>query len=116
MTPLRHTTIPRLELAAATVSAKMSDFVRNELEYKEICEFFWTDSQAVLGYCDGSISRPKIPVTRLNTTQRRVVSFCFNPTSTLTLRGTGTQAFPKGGTVATLPPSLKDTVLVARSL
>ena len=43
LTPLKHTAIPRLELAAA----KMSDFVRNELEIRE---FFWTDSQAVLGY------------------------------------------------------------------
>ncbi|XP_015749621.1 PREDICTED: uncharacterized protein LOC107329445 [Acropora digitifera] len=36
VTPLKHTTIPRLELAAAIISAKMSDFVRNGLEYKEI--------------------------------------------------------------------------------
>ena len=57
VTPLRHTTIPRLELAAATMSAKMSDFVRNELEYKEIREFFWTDSQAVLGYVNNDAKR-----------------------------------------------------------
>ena len=40
VTPLKHTTIPRLELAAATISAKMSDFVKNELEYKQVREFF----------------------------------------------------------------------------
>ncbi|XP_068691203.1 uncharacterized protein [Montipora foliosa] len=57
VTPLKHTTIPRLELAAATISAKMSDFVRNELEYKEIREFFWTDSQAVLGYVNNDAKR-----------------------------------------------------------
>lgn len=50
VTPLKHKTIPRLELAAATTSAKMSEIVRNELEYLEIQEFFWTDSRVVLGY------------------------------------------------------------------
>ena len=40
VTPLKHTTIPRLELAAATTSEKMSDFVRNEVEYKQIFELF----------------------------------------------------------------------------
>ena len=57
VTPLKHTTVLRLELAAATISAKMSDFVRNELEYKEIPEFFWTDSQAVLGYVSNDAKR-----------------------------------------------------------
>ena len=44
VTPVKHKTIPRLELAAATTSARMSEFVRNELEYPEMKEFFWTDS------------------------------------------------------------------------
>ena len=35
----------------------MSDFVRNELEYKEIREFFWTDSQAVLRYVSNNAKR-----------------------------------------------------------
>ena len=30
VTLLKHNTIPRLELAAATTSARMSEFVRNE--------------------------------------------------------------------------------------
>ena len=57
MTPLKHTTILRLDLDVATISAKMSDFVRKELEYKEIREFFWTDSQAVLGYVNNEAKR-----------------------------------------------------------
>ena len=57
VTPLRHTAIPRLELAAATISAKTSDFVRNKLEYKEICDYFWTDSQAVLRYVNNDAKR-----------------------------------------------------------
>ncbi|XP_054755511.2 uncharacterized protein LOC129261477 [Lytechinus pictus] len=43
-------TIPRLELTAATVSAKMSTFLRKELTVAKPQEFFWTDSQVVLGY------------------------------------------------------------------
>nr|XP_054759571.1 uncharacterized protein LOC129265622 [Lytechinus pictus] len=50
VTPLRQMTIPRLELTAATVSAKMSTFLRKELTVAKPQEFFWTDSQVVLGY------------------------------------------------------------------
>ena len=57
VTPLTHKTIPRLELAAATTSARMSEFVRNELEYPEIQEFFWTDSRVVLGYINNEAKR-----------------------------------------------------------
>ena len=57
VTPLKHKTIPRLELAAATTSARMSEFVRNELEYPEIKEFFWTDSRVVLGYISNEAKR-----------------------------------------------------------
>ena len=57
VTPLKHKTIPRLELAAATTSARMSEFVRNELEYPEIQEFFWTDSRVVLGYINNEAKR-----------------------------------------------------------
>ena len=35
--------MPRLELAAATISAKMSEFLREELSYTDIKEHFWTD-------------------------------------------------------------------------
>ena len=47
--PLKKLTIPRLELTAATVSAKMSEFVRSEISYQNVKEFFWTDSKVVLG-------------------------------------------------------------------
>ena len=33
--PLRQKSIPRLELAAATLSAKTSEFLRNELTYSD---------------------------------------------------------------------------------
>ena len=57
VTPLKHQTIPRLELAAATTSAKISEFVRNELKYPEMKEFFWTDSRVVLGYINNEAKR-----------------------------------------------------------
>ena len=57
VTPLKHKTIPRLEFAAANTSARMSEFVRNELEYPEMKEFFWTDSRVVLGYINNEAKR-----------------------------------------------------------
>nr|XP_054760909.1 uncharacterized protein LOC129267199 [Lytechinus pictus] len=50
VTPLRQMTVPRRELTAATVSAKMSTFLRKELTVAKPQELFWTDSQVVLGY------------------------------------------------------------------
>ena len=48
--PLRPITIPRLELNAAVLSVKMSLFLRKELGIPIQKEYFWTDSQVVLGY------------------------------------------------------------------
>ena len=50
VTSLKHKTIPRLELEAATTLARVSDFLRKELEYPKIQEFFWTDSRVILRY------------------------------------------------------------------
>ena len=48
--PLKYISIPRMELAAATLSVKQSALLRKELQYPDTKEAFWTDSQAVLGY------------------------------------------------------------------
>ena len=50
VTPTKTITIPRLELTAAVVSVKVSNFLRKELHYEHVTEIFWTDSQVVLGY------------------------------------------------------------------
>ena len=51
VTPLKTVTIPRLELTAAVVSVKVSNFLKRELELTQDAEeFFWTDSKVVLGY------------------------------------------------------------------
>ena len=48
--PIKSVTIPRLELTAATVSAKVASLLKKELDIKVDEEFFWTDSKIVLGY------------------------------------------------------------------
>ena len=48
--PLKQVTIPRLELTAAVVSAKMNKFLKDELKLADVKEYFWVDSKIVLGY------------------------------------------------------------------
>ncbi|XP_030828067.1 uncharacterized protein LOC105436445 isoform X1 [Strongylocentrotus purpuratus] len=57
VTPLKQVSIPRLELTAATVSARMSGFLNQELKYDSFKEFFWTDSKVVLGYIQNEARR-----------------------------------------------------------
>ena len=57
VTPLKQLTIPRLELTAVTISARISTFLRSELTYPEIKEYFWTDSKIVLGYINNAAKR-----------------------------------------------------------
>ena len=55
--PLKPITIPRLELAAAVVSVRVSEQLRRELEYEELEEVFWTDSQVVRAYISNDARR-----------------------------------------------------------
>lgn len=57
VTPLKVVTIPRLELQAAVVSTKVSCILKQELDYKDIAEHFWTDSKVVLGYISNETKR-----------------------------------------------------------
>ena len=41
---------PSEDATAALVSTKVSSVLRQELDYKNVKEVFWTDSQVVLGY------------------------------------------------------------------
>jgi hypothetical protein len=43
--PLKAVTIPRLELAAAVISATVSRTLVKKLGFQDLQEFFWTDSQ-----------------------------------------------------------------------
>ena len=55
--PTTLTTIPRLELTAAVVSVKISALLADELEYERLDEYFWTDSEVVLGYISNEARR-----------------------------------------------------------
>lgn len=57
VTPAKITTIPRLELTAAVVSVRMSNMLREELDFTNVNEFFWTDSKVVLGYINNDVCR-----------------------------------------------------------
>nr|XP_054587464.1 uncharacterized protein LOC129152993 [Nothobranchius furzeri] len=57
ITPNNIMTIPRLELLASVVAVRVSDLLRNELEIKDLKEFFWTDSTVVLGYLNNDAKR-----------------------------------------------------------
>ena len=50
VTPSKPVTMPRLELTAALISVQVSCFLRKELGIECLTEYFWTDSQVVLGY------------------------------------------------------------------
>ena len=55
--PRKPITIPRLELSAAVTSVKTSAILTQELEYENITEWFWTDSNIVLGYISNESRR-----------------------------------------------------------
>ena len=57
VTPLKPTTVPRLELTAAVTAARMSQRLTQELEYENIEHHFWTDSKIVLAYLQNDASR-----------------------------------------------------------
>ena len=55
--PRKTVSIPRLELAAAAVSVKVANVLKNELNYERIEELYWTDSKAVLGFINNESRR-----------------------------------------------------------
>ena len=61
--PLKPTTIPRLELTAATVAVKVGTLLKTELELRNVDEFYWTDSTVVLGYLKNESRRFHLFVT-----------------------------------------------------
>jgi len=57
VTPLKSVTIPRLELTAAVVSVRVSQWLGHELDYQDVTQFFWTDSKVVMGYINNVTRR-----------------------------------------------------------
>ena len=67
VTPAKYVSIPRLELTAATMSIKMSQLIKRELELNDVTsigEHVWTDSQVVLGYINNESKRFKVFVAK----------------------------------------------------
>ena len=58
--PHNFVSIPRLELLAATISIQISQFLKKELDYDHVREYFWTDSKIVLGYINNESRRFKV--------------------------------------------------------
>jgi hypothetical protein len=54
--PLKKTTIPRMELTAATVAVRMSLMISRELDL-DVTQFFWTDSMSVIRYIANETTR-----------------------------------------------------------
>ena len=50
-------TIPRLELNAAVISAKMSKFLKDELNHLLLQEYFWVDNKVALNYIRNAAKR-----------------------------------------------------------
>ena len=59
---MKYTSIPRLDLAAAVLSVKMAGIIKKELAIDHILEYFWTDSQVMIGYIRNTQKRFKIYV------------------------------------------------------
>ena len=57
VSPLKPVTIPRLELTAATVAVKVGRMLESELDYGNLRSFYWTDSNAVLGFINNEARR-----------------------------------------------------------
>ena len=58
VTPLKQVTIPRAELQAAVLAAKVADNLKTDLKLTTLTkEVFWTDSKVVLGYIHNEARR-----------------------------------------------------------
>ena len=55
--PSKITTIPRLQLNAAVVSAKVGVKLQEEFNYTSLKQYFWTDSKVFLGYINNKAKR-----------------------------------------------------------
>ena len=58
--PIASMTVPRLELMAAVIAARLSVILDRELGYSGLQHFYWTDSRIVLGYLHNEAKRFKI--------------------------------------------------------
>lgn len=55
--PTKLTTIPRLELSSAVTSVRIGDVLKRELKILNLHEYYWTDSEVVLGNVNNDAKR-----------------------------------------------------------
>ena len=60
VTPTKQVTIPRLELTACTVGAKVGAMLKEELKIPDLNDFYLTDSNISLGYIKNDVKRFRI--------------------------------------------------------
>ena len=60
VTPLKFASVPRLDLAAATLAVKVATHLTQELDTKVDKEMFWTGSRVVLSYIQNTKRRFKM--------------------------------------------------------
>lgn len=116
VSPLKPVTIPRLELTAATVAAKMDNMIRAELDIVLEESVFWTDSTTVLRYIQNESSRFRTFVAnriitireRSKVSQWRYVESCNNPADHAS-RGCTVEAFLKANSWLSGPEFLLRT-------
>ena len=62
VSPLKPTTVPRLELTAATVAVKIAAMLVEELKIPNLKVYYWIDNKVVLGYIFNGKRRYRIYV------------------------------------------------------
>ena len=60
VSPLKPTTVPRLELTAATVSVRIAAMIRAELQIDVLETYYWVDNKIILGYILNQTRRYRI--------------------------------------------------------
>lgn len=111
--PLKPVTIPRMELTAALVAARMDKLWRRELRMKLQDSVFWSDSTSVLKYIKNETTRFCVFVANRvseilklsNPSQWRYVSTTQNPAD-LASRGVRVESFLKNEMWMCGPPFL----------
>jgi len=68
VTPTKPVTIPRLELTACSISAKLGAMVKEELRIPDLQEFYLTDSTFSLGYIYNETRRFRVFVANRSQT------------------------------------------------
>ena len=62
VSPMKPTTVPRLELTAATLSVQIAAMLVEELQLQDVKVYFWIDNRVVLGYIYNEKRRYRIYV------------------------------------------------------